>query len=476
MIASSPEAILNEYRPLVEGSTDIRYSYRDAPTIRAFSDDRSFFRGLMGPFGSGKSSGCVAQMIELAHEQLPGKGGIRKSRFAAIRNTYPQLKDTTIRTVLDWLPERHFGKFNQTDHIYTVTGFEGVEFEIWFRALDRPDQVSNLLSMEVTAAWVNEAREIPWTIIQALKGRVGRFPSMREGGPTWSGIFMDTNPPDDDSWWHKLFEEDRPDNAKLFKQPSGLSANAENLKHLRKSYYADLCSGAGEEFIRVYVKGEYGYVQDGKPVYPEYNDAIHCSDQAEYVKGLTVIRGWDFGLTPACVFSQRLPSGRWITFDELIGDSIGIDRFSDRVIERSAQYGSTFEDWGDPAGQQRSQTDEVTCFQILHGKQINIMPSDQDLMIRVESVKRGLNTMFSGQPALQIHPRCKLLRKGYKGKYRYRRMQTTAERWTDQPEKDEFSHPHDANQYAASKVFGALVKSRSTARKPLDYSRVGAVV
>jgi hypothetical protein len=43
--------------------------------------------------------------------------------------------------------------------------------------------------------------------------RVGRYPSLRVGGPSWTGIIMDTNPPDDDSWWYKLAEEDKPPRA-----------------------------------------------------------------------------------------------------------------------------------------------------------------------------------------------------------------------------------------------------------------------
>ena len=31
--------------------------------------------------------------------------------------------------------------------------------------------------------------------------RVGRFPSMRDGGPTWYGVVCDTNPPNTDHWW-----------------------------------------------------------------------------------------------------------------------------------------------------------------------------------------------------------------------------------------------------------------------------------
>ena len=45
------------------------YSYASVPTIKRFSDSRSFIRGLMGPFGSGKSSGCVIELVKWAKRQ-----------------------------------------------------------------------------------------------------------------------------------------------------------------------------------------------------------------------------------------------------------------------------------------------------------------------------------------------------------------------------------------------------------------------
>ena len=42
--------------------------------------------------------------------------GTRRARFAVIRDTYPQLNDTTIRTFLHWLPDRVFGTYNKGDH------------------------------------------------------------------------------------------------------------------------------------------------------------------------------------------------------------------------------------------------------------------------------------------------------------------------------------------------------------------------
>lgn len=464
--------------------TDIVYSYAAVPTIKQFSQTQKFLRGLMGPFGSGKSSGCVIELVKWGAKQNEFNGK-RRARFAVIRNTYRQLQDTTIRTFMDWLPDSVFGRYVKSDHLFLVDKLTpGLEIEVLFRALDRPEHVANLLSLELTGAWVNEAREIPLAVINALKGRVGRFPKVMEGGCVDPGIIMDTNPPDDDSWWYKLFEEEKPANAQVFKQPSGRSVDAENKAMLPPGYYENLMSGADANFIKVYVDGLYGYVKDGKPVYPEYNDGMHCAD-VEPVPGVTIQRGWDFGLTPACLFTQVHPDGRWLVFDELVADDLGIDTFADSVNLHSSQKyaGFKFEDYGDPAGAARSPMTadkaEKTCFDILRGKGIKIQVSEQNLTIRLESVKKPLNSLIRGKPQLQLHSRCKVTRKGFQGRYQYRRVKIAGaeERYHDEPDKNSYSHPHDGLQYVAVKVFGDAVRARIAKQKarPIKYDARGIV-
>ena len=55
--------------------------------------------------------------------------------------------------------------------------------------------------------------------------------------------------------------------------------------------------------------------------------------------------------------------------------------------------------------------------------------------------------MTEGKPAFLIDYRCRQLIKGFEGGYQYRRMQVSGERFTDKPEKNMFSHIHDALQY-----------------------------
>lgn len=457
----------------------IRYGYDDVPTLREFALSDAFIRGVMGPFGSGKSSACVVEIVRRGQAQRPGPDGIRRTRFAVIRNTYSELRETTIKTFFQWFAPIHFGRYVEHKHTYTIKAFAQCEIEVIFLALDRPEDIKKLLSLELTGAWINEAREVPWAIIEAVQGRVGRYPAQRDGGATWYGIWADTNPPDADSKWYKFFEErswlpgfealkrdgDLPRDmapeefAAIFKQPGGLSDQAENLSNLPggRRYYVNLKADKSKDWVTVYIDGDYGFVIDGKAVFPEYNDRVHCQS-LNPVAGKPIIRGWDFGLTPACSYSQILPGGRWLIFDEMVSDNMGIDRFSDDVLAHSTRcfpMGATFEDYGDPAGEQRAQTDERTCFEIMWAKGIQIEGGEQNLTIRLESVRKPLRTLGpDGEPMLALHPRCKVTRKAFRGGYQYRRMKVSGERYTSAPDKNAYSHIMDGIQYPATRLFG----------------------
>lgn len=443
----------------------IRYSYRNAPTIWRFSQSNAFIRGLMGPFRSGKSSGCCIEILRRAQMQAPGKDGIRRTRWMVVRNTSGELRDTTIKTFMMWAPEAIFGDFNQTNMDYVITGIDGCHIEILFRALDRPDHVAKLLSLELTGAYINEAREIPWAIVQGLEGRVMQYPSKEMGGCTWGGIIMDTNPPDTDSRWYKFFEVDNYPAAyrEIFKQPSGLAEDAENIPHINggRTYYERLAMGKDADYIKVYIHGQYGFTKYGKVVYDEYNDHIHCQEM-DPIPGIPIHRGFDWGLTPAAIFSQFLPDQRWLVFDEYTSEDMSIETFFEEVADHSRQSFRklpTFVDTGDPAGDARSPNDGRSAFQIGIAKGFDLVPGMQDPLVRIESVRRPLRRLVAGKPQFILHPRCKVLRKGFLGGYHYRKRTTVEDQYEPKPYKNQFSHPHDALQYTATRIFGSLVLS-----------------
>ncbi len=121
------------------------------------------------------------EIFRRAQEQKKGPGGKRHTRWAVVRNTYRELADTTVKTWLDWFPEDVFGEFGRGSMSHQIE-YEDISLEVLFRALDRPDDAKKVLSLELTGAWVNEAREVPKGIIDALGDRTGRYPSVRNGG------------------------------------------------------------------------------------------------------------------------------------------------------------------------------------------------------------------------------------------------------------------------------------------------------
>ena len=460
--------------------------YKASPTIKHFHKSDKFVRGLMGPIGSGKSVACCCEIIRRSHMQLPNAEGIRKSRWAVIRNTYRELVDTTMETFFDWVP-RDWGFWRAQDVKWTYQELlpDGtkVHLEVIFRALDRPNDIKKLLSLELTGGWLNEAREIPKAVLDMLVGRVGRYPSMRDGyGASWFGVIMDTNPPDSDHWWYRLFEEDCPDNYALFKQPSGLSEEAENVKNLPGTYYSNMMSGKDQEWINVYVHGDYGFIMDGKPIYGEYKDHAHFREEP-YIptNKLPIYIGLDFGLTPAAVFGQKTATGKWIIFDEIVTENMGTVNFAKLLKSRILHKYKDFEIeiYGDPAGDVRAQTDERTPFEILDQAGIVAWPTyTNDFLVRREAVAAPLGRLDAGgNSGFSLTPNCPMLRKGMAGGYKYKRLLVSgSERYQDKPDKNMYSHVCEALQYLMVGAGEGAGVVGGYNNKSIDYSETNKLV
>lgn len=221
-------------------------NYVASPTGARFHSSDKIVRGFLGPIGNGKSVTCINEMHRLAVLQEPNCDGIRKSRWVIVRNTYDQLYTTTFKTFCQWLPDdvcRKTKKPLNAMLVYPLSDGTKVECEFMFIAMDRPDEEAKLLSLECSGVFLNETRELPYQIVKAARGRVGRYPSeadgytdiydangkliydapkqydndgnlvlKKDGTPkyrpcTRKSVIMDTNPPEDDHWWYQLAEE-----------------------------------------------------------------------------------------------------------------------------------------------------------------------------------------------------------------------------------------------------------------------------
>ncbi|MFQ9492495.1 MAG: hypothetical protein ACLR0N_17475 [Bilophila wadsworthia] len=249
--------------------------YHAEPTLARFHASDAFFRGVRGPLGSGKSVGCCAEVMSRILRQKAFMG-LRRSRWAIIRNTYGELKTTTIKTWMDW-----YGAVTKISYGHPIMGLinmplqdgTAVQAELVFISLDRPDHVKKLKSLELTGVWLNEASELPEEVLQMATGRVNRYPSKMQGGFSWTGIIADTNSCNVDNWWYRLAEEERPEGYDFFAQPLLFSSKrmpresqyrenpeAENIETTRRGYgyYFLQLPGKHKEWVNVYVMNRYG--------------------------------------------------------------------------------------------------------------------------------------------------------------------------------------------------------------------------
>lgn len=415
-----------------------------------------------------------------AQQQKKAPDGLRYSRWIIVRNTLPELETTTMKTWFDWFPADEPGKkgFGPRTRKVPYTHYvrlNDIRLEIIFMALDKPQDQKKLLSLEATGIWFNEVREIQKELLDAATGRVGRYPSVKEGGCSWSGIIMDTNPPDDQHWFYEVAEEKTPENWEFFRQPSGMSDAAENLENLNqtpdtiaadyetrraqgRTYYTRMLGGKTEEWVNVYVHGNYGFIQEGRAVYKtEWNDDLHCAREPLAINPSgPVIVGVDCsGRNPAAVFLQRTGRGQLAVVHELVCKGVGAQQFA-QIFRQEIQTefpDNNLQFWGDPAGGWKAQNNEETYYDILRTVGIIIRPAHEGLRIspRVEAVKGALNELVEGEPRLIVSPSCKMLRKGFNGGYNYKRYNTAGgPKYAPEPDKRDnpYADVHDALQYA----------------------------
>lgn len=459
--------------------------YIPSDTGKCFIESHGFIDLVMGPYGSGKSTMCVQRIVRHAASMPYWFNGRRKARWAIVRNTSGELQSTTFQTWFNWFSGLGDIRKRQKPILtleHTFNDGNGIiELELIFLALDRPDDVRKIKSLELTGVYLNELSELPQNVLSHFKGRVnGRFPSRSFcHEPHWSGIIADTNPPDEDHWIYRDFELEGGSDYHIFHQPPGLleekgvllkdiegnfiqNNNADNVEHLSSDYYPKLASKQTEGFIKVYCQGRYGLVESGKRVYAEFNYDNHSVQHIEVIQGDPLYLGWDFGLTPACVVVQISPRGQIRVLKEYVAEDMGIKTFATNVVIPRLAIDFVYNKVGgseaDPSGAAGDDImEELSCIGELNNLGIKTnAASTNDPDVRINSVRYFLNKMIDGKPGFIISREgCPVLVKGFMSGYHYKRMSISGdERYQDKPNKNKYSHPHDALQYALMRLAG----------------------
>ncbi len=450
------------------------------PVASRFMASRAPVQIINGPIGSGKTTTALMKAIRLAQSQKVStrettvtensqEAGVRKFKICAVRDTYRQLWKSTIPSWWERVP-REVGVFTGGDNApashrvgFSLKDGTVVDFTMEFVAIGDNNVEDVMRGYQVTAFYLNEADRLAREVLDFAMGRAGRFPPMEEGGPSWHGIIMDCNAPEFGSWLYddiftKSATELRAQGIELFRQPSALGPNAENISNLVPGYYENQRHGRPEWYVARMLENKPGYNRDGKPVYPEFNDGLHVPDaDMEAAEGLPLTIGLDAGGSPGAAFGQRMPDGQWRILDEIVGEpGTGARRFGQMLAQRLRERFPAVRrvsGWADPSAAYGADkaAGESSWIEIVSATaeiRVDAAPTNKPIP-RWEAVRLPLTRLIDGKPGLLLNPRCKTLRAGFNAGYHFRKVQGT-NRFGEEAEKNEYSHVHDALQYLLS--------------------------
>ena len=465
----------SNFKPVSQKNRTITYTAE--PTPAKMHVDTSDVRYIEGPWGSGKTTACIMELLRLAMSQQPDKNGIRRTRWGIIRNTYPELKSTTIKSWEMWVPPTVAPVVYSTPIIcrfrQELADGTSVYAEFLFLAMDRPEDVGKLLSLELTGMYVNEAREIPWEVFEAAVGRCDRYPETIKDadgkklyGPTYPSIILDSNPPRNTHWlWEKFETGETPKGWRKFRQPPAvyrdpmgewqINPDAENLSHLADGYYQKQLQ-LSEEHIRVNLAGEPGMSRKGKTIFSKFSEHKHVSQEKLLPKrGLDVLIGIDFGLTPAVVIGQLSRNGLNI-LDEIPASDESLEDFLDEYVLpvlRTKYNGYRVIACGDPTGGGRQSINKLTSIGVMQQRGIRTYPAVTNNFMRR---KEAVDWFLSRNEGLMLDPSLTHLREALGAGYVFKEKKNSTGDVLETADKNEFSHIADALQYLCLYVrFGA---------------------
>lgn len=453
-------------------------NFEPPPTGAKMMLSDAFYRMILGPLGSAKTTTVLFELLRRACEQHPGADGVRYTRFALLRQTLSQLKNTVLKDIIQW-----FGP---------IADWKVSESTVWFRfgdvcsewillPLETPEDQKRILSMNITGAFVSEAIEIDFDLMVAIRGRCGRYPSGAAGTPTWYGMVLDSNMPTDGTAWGNAIVTPPPD-WQMFIQPSGLSAEAENLNWLLQTeetlklpldhpdrlaqgrkYYIGLSTSTNPAWVKRYVMAELGPDPSGAAVYSGmFFTTQHCRDELLVIPGAPLLVGLDLGRDPWALLGQIDHMSRLLVHEEIAADDIGLRLQLPqirRVVNQPPYVGCPVCIIFDPAGMAKGNFDELTSYDVIRSYGFMCIPAPSNLIApRLNAAERFLTEARGGTAAMLINrTKCPTLVTGLNGGYRFKYNQLGESQ--PQPEKNKYSHVCDAHQYLCQGAQGGTAST-----------------
>lgn len=479
----------------------VAFQYSLTPTNVKFHNSTARVRGLKGPYGSGKTTAMVQELLHIAARQEPAADNVRYTHFGIIRATYPLLLTTARRSLMEVFPDScgYITKTAPLEGLYKIPLPDGTmaHIELTLLSVDDEEAVKKLNSTNWTAAWISEPTEVPLAVFTRALGRTGRFPTGAKGRVSESGIIMEYNPPPEGHWL-EMYEASPPEGHEYLMQPPAafkikrddgtveyrVNLNAENLQNLeggpeyyRKQIIAELAAGNDDTVDHQFCLLPT-HIRTGKPVFGSFREDFHVAKEPlRVIANQPVIVGFDTsGNHPSVAFFQY-QNGMWCIIDELYGDGIPqLQFFEDALIPLCRnEYGDTSLLFVCDPSNTRDAWHMVSPVQRLldAGFEAIVAPSNKPA-IRISAVEELLNKRSGG---LLISPTCDLTIRAFEGGYKYKasKIKGTMGRYFEaEPDKKSiYSHIADAVQYGVLHIlYGENANKMSDEERAIMTNRV----
>lgn len=363
----------------------------------------------IGGFGSGKTSEAVRQSVELA-VRYPGNAIL-------LTRKYTKDVDSTIAPVCaEVIPQEIILKRpTQKQPFYVVRTSGEKPSQIWVMGLYGTDRkrIGKLKGQNFGAIIVDQAEELSLEDHLFLKGR------LRLATVPFQILVYIANPPNIGHWLHNRYEVEKLKGSPMFKLPTW--ANQDNLP---PDYITNLRADYKDRpgWLQTYLNGDWGYVVIGDPALRGFKDETHLK-VIPYDSSRTLFRSWDFGWQhPAVSFYQIKPGGGPHKLKEIMGTNILIRDFGLKVVTMTNELFplAQVRDFGDHAGNQRSDKDNRSSIQILKDEyniKVETKPNPQ-IDGTVGLMQKHISLLNSdGIPSYTVDPSCRITIDGVQGGY-----------------------------------------------------------
>lgn len=327
--------------------------------------------------------------------------------------------------------------------------------------------------LETTGAYIYEFDTLPPDTIEKFKSRCGRYPNMPSGelqDLVPRQVWCDANAFDPDHWaYEACFGDTKPAGREVFLQPGGRSASAENVQNVGRRYYAELVNDLKPWQVARLVDNRFVPDRPGFVVYTDWNPLVHeAPGPIAPERTLPLIVGVDQGMHAAAEILQRLRPKVWRAIDELVvpkEEGWTAKKFAERLVDLLTQ---NYPGWPviaivDPAAKQGSGVgdggDEASLSWLREFMTHFPFPVRVAISNRVKGLTGGISAVRDvltridgGEPGLLVSTRCKVLRKGFNGAYRFKAKPKEPGVASAEIDKNHEANAQDGFRYAVQTV------------------------